>query len=239
MIIYNSIEKKKKIFAQILGVSRDDMSEIRSSLMSKGPSITHIEPTNLTDKQGRWKIYTRTDNLHNLDKWLNDNLSLIVNSIPMRIPVTGFETPRIVASNRFSVSSVHVQEIEAIATTVPDLDDVSTFPNLVVNRRSSRTQKNGVWNSSLLISGTPSPERTQPMSTVPFSPDATSPVLLGLAKQLEDNRKWRGNLEKLRKTEKDENKAFREIMNSFKITIEQELLEFRQQLESTTWYSRK
>jgi hypothetical protein len=66
MLVYNSLENNKEAFIQILGVSRDDMSEVPDQLLASGSSITHIEPTNLTDKQGRWRIFT---NKVNLDKW--------------------------------------------------------------------------------------------------------------------------------------------------------------------------
>jgi hypothetical protein len=64
MIVYNPVENNKKAFVQILGVSRDDMFDIRTLLIAEGPTITHVEPTKLTDLlQGQWMIYTSKDNL--------------------------------------------------------------------------------------------------------------------------------------------------------------------------------
>mgnify|MGYP002809810682 CR=1 FL=1 len=75
MLVYNSLENNKKAFAQILGVSRDDMLELRGVLITKGPTITHVEPTTLTDKQGRWRIYTSKDKLESLEHWLKANIA--------------------------------------------------------------------------------------------------------------------------------------------------------------------
>jgi hypothetical protein len=51
MIVYSSMENSKKAYAQILGVSCDDMGEIRDKLISDSPNITHVEPTRLSEKQ--------------------------------------------------------------------------------------------------------------------------------------------------------------------------------------------
>jgi hypothetical protein len=93
------MENNKKAFTQILGVSRDDMLELRGLLITKGPTITHVEPTKLTDKQGCWRIYTSKDKLESLEHWLKANIAVLVESLDMRSPVPGFELPHCVLAN--------------------------------------------------------------------------------------------------------------------------------------------
>ena len=148
MIVYNSLENDKKAYVQILGVSCEDMEGLCDKLIADGPHITHIEPTRLSAKQGRWRIYTSKDNRDNVEKWLTLHLVTMVNSLSMRVPVPGFDTPRPVLTN--SVSQAQVQEIAAIANTVPALDNAYTFPHLVVNSGRA-TPRRGAWTQS----GTP------------------------------------------------------------------------------------
>jgi hypothetical protein len=246
MIIYNSLENSKKAYAQILGVSRDDMLELRNLLITDGPDITHIEPTKLTDSQGRWRIYTSKDKLVTMEQWLKEHLARMVASMDMRTPVSGFETPRLVPSNRTRISSHQVNSLIAIAANVPNLDDDSNFPNLVVNRGRQDNRK-GAWKSSPLapkannyaashangpvgIEGgqlyPPNLSRYH-RETTPPQPSPTPDALAGLAQQLEENRKWRTNLELSLQIEKEEHKAFRE-------TIAQDKIEFQTQMESIT-----
>jgi hypothetical protein len=195
MIVYNSLENNKKTFSQVLGVSLDNMLEIRDVIIEGCPYITHIDPTPLTAKQGRWKIYTSKAKLDTIEKWLTENLARMVESLDMSIPVPGFQTPRLFVSNR--ISTLHVQEIKAIAMTVPNIEDASAFPNLVIRNRSNIRQ--GAWTSSPKVINTavdrsylthdvravtPS-TRTQP--NLPFTdPSPTSPIMMGVYKQLEE-----------------------------------------------------
>jgi hypothetical protein len=224
MIVYNSVENNKKAYSQILGVSRDDMEGIRDTMITDGPGITHIAPTTTTDKQGRWKIFTRKGNLDSLDKWLTDNLSRVVATVDMRIPVPGFEIPRLLLSNRLSASLV--TDIEAIAMTVPLLEDASAFPNLVVHKpRPSKSR--GAWTSGPTIvtaasSLTPAtPAINQQVSHPPsvnISP--SSPALVDILCQLAENREYRQQLEASRAIEKEEQRSVRETLNSIRETID-------------------
>jgi uncharacterized coiled-coil protein SlyX len=238
MIVYNSVENDKKAFVQILGVSRDDMQDIRSELIDKGPMITHVEPTKLTDLQGRWLIYSCKDNLDTLSNWLTAHLASLVTSLDMSRPVPGFETPRLVVSTQ--ISSVHVQEIEAIATTVPILDDVSTFPNLVIRRRKDQRSR-GAWSSSPnvgppavhVVTPAPAPARTPP--NFPSSvASVTSPVISELTKQLEENSAHRVQLDKSRAIEKAEHLVLKDTINSIMTTIQQDKALFQRQLTEHT-----
>jgi hypothetical protein len=229
MLVYNSLENNNKAFAQILGVSRDDMLEIRGLLITNGPTITHVEPTQLSDKQGRWRIYTSQANLESLETWLKENLAAIIDSLDMRSPVPGFETPRLVSAHR--ISSHHVQEIAAIAMTVPNLEDASDFPNLVIRRgrhvnRGRPSNPSGAWTSPtpLVFNATastppsiPSP-RANPNLPPLQSQAPPSAVLLGITQQLEANRKWRLNLETSRQAEKIE---FQKQMACTNLILEQ------------------
>jgi hypothetical protein len=233
MIVYNSVENDKKTFSQILGVSRDDMLEVRTLLIDQCPSITHIEPTQLTDKQGRWRIFTSKDKLDTVSNWLKANLASLVSSLEMRIPVLGFETPRLVLSNR--ISSLHVQEIEAIATSVPNLDDAATFPNLVI-RRSPNVVSPGAWTSSPrlvpnALNASCLTGVTQPESN-PSTLSASS-ALLDLTKQLEENREYRRNLDAARVHEHAQFQEFRESIASLRLTIEADKAVFLQQNKDT------
>jgi hypothetical protein len=234
MIVYNSLENDKKAYSQILGVSRADMLEVRTLLIDQCPSITHIEPTKLTDQQGRWRIFTSKDNLDTVSNWLTENLASLVSSLAMRIPVPGFETPRLVLSNR--ISSLHVQDIEAIATSVPNLDDAATFPNLVI-RRSPNVIRPGAWSSSprlvpnALDASSYITGVTQPASN-PSTLSASS-ALLDLTKQLEENREYRRNLDEARAHEHSQFQDFRESINSLRLTIEQDKAVFLQQTKDT------
>jgi hypothetical protein len=244
MIVYNSLENHKKAYAQVLGVSRDNMLEVRDRLIEECPVITHIDPTQLTEKQGRWRIYTSTDKLDFVEKWLTAHLARLVNSLAMCIPVPGFDTPRLVVSNR--ISSLHVQEIAAIATTVPTLDDTSAFPNLVI-RHSRRAKQGGAWSNRPRVvphvvaapSVTPnSPVITLPGGTQldphPVPPLPTSPVLMNLARQLDENREYRRKLDISRAKEKEENKEFRATLSELRLLIEQEMTSTTAILESLT-----
>ena len=238
MIVYNSLENQKKSYTQILGVSREDMLEIRTILINQCPTITHIDPTSLTNKQGRWKIYTGNDKLASVEDWLKGNLSRLIAELHMSISVPGFATPRIVLSNR--ISSVQVQEIAAISTTVPNLDDASVFPNLVVHRRpASRT---GAWTSSPHVPTastasdiTPatvfSPPTSRTVSQSPCSP--SSPFLRGLEKQLETNRQWRVNLELARTQEKAKYQALSVTITSLSSTVDHVQADLQQHIASS------
>jgi hypothetical protein len=251
MIVYNSMENEKKGVAQILGVSRSDMLDLRSQLITDGPNITHVEPTKLTDLQGRWRIYTSKDNLDTMSNWLTANLASQVESLGMRLPVPGFETPRLVASNQ--ISSAHVQDIEAIALTVPHLDDVSAFPNLVI--RSRPDKRRGAWTSSPNVAPTartPStltpeaPVITPPASIlpparpppqVPFnsaSLPASSPILTSIAQRLEENSVHLQQLDDYRAADRVQYQAFQETLETLLVTITQDRESFRQELKETT-----
>jgi hypothetical protein len=238
MIVYNSVENDKKAYSQILGVSRDDMEGIRDLLITDGPGISHIAPTTTTDKQGRWKIFTRKDNLDSLDKWLTDNLPRIVTSLDMRIPVPGFEIPRLFLSNRPSASLV--TDFEAIAMTIPLLDDASAFPHLVV-RKPRNANSHGAWTSgptivtaaSTLTPATPATNRrviTQPNATSPPSTPAFNDILL----QLAENREYRKQLDASREIDKAEQRSFRATLHSISETIENDRLVSQQQHAQTT-----
>jgi hypothetical protein len=239
MIVYNSLENSKKAYAQILGVSCDDMEALRDKLISDGPNITHVEPTRLSAKQGRWRIYTTKDNLETIEKWLKEHLPSLVDSISMQIPVPGFETPRLVNNNR--VSQSHVQDIAAIAKTVPDLEDAETFPNLVVNRGRVPKRK-GAWQSSSPLQGmdglpihiTPSPTaHSQQLSPTNDSPSAPPSVLRDLGQQLEANRKWRITLEAARQEEKHQQQALSDTVNTLRRELEEVKLSMKKQYDDT------
>jgi hypothetical protein len=243
MIVYNSMENDKKGIAQILGVSRTDMLDLRTQLIADGPNITHVEPTKLTDLQGRWKIFTSTDNLDTVSNWLKANLASQVESLGMRIPVPGFETPRLVVSTNISTS--HVQEIEAIAFTVPNLDDDSTFPNLVI--RSRQDTRRGAWTSSPTVTSTATagskstpaanvvtPPARFPPTAPPSEVSDLSSVISGLARKLEDNDAYRLQLEQSRVIEQAEHQEFKETINSLFATIANDKISFQNQLKDTT-----
>jgi hypothetical protein len=246
MIVYNSMENDKKGVAQILGVSRGDMMDLRTQLIADGPNITHVEPTKLTDLQGRWRIYTRKDNLDTVLNWLKANLASQVDSLGMRTPVPGFETPRLVVSHQ--ISSAHVQDIEAIALTVPNVDDVSTFPNLVIRNRQD--QRRGAWTSSPNVAPTamtpstltPAVRAVTPQASIPSNvpvsasslPAATSPVLLGLSQRLEANSAHLLKLDQSRAEVKDQLQDLRESLDSLRTTLTEDRESFRRQLEDTT-----
>jgi hypothetical protein len=82
------------------------MLKVRPLLIDECPSITHIEPTKMTDKQGSWRIFTIKDKLDTVSNWLKANLAPLVSSLKICIPVPGFDTPRLVLSNQ--ISSLHV-----------------------------------------------------------------------------------------------------------------------------------
>ena len=243
MIVYNSLENNKKTFTQVLGVSLDNMLEIRDLIIEGCPYITHIDPTQLTAKQGRWKIYTSKAKLETVEKWLTENLARMVASLDMSIPVPGFEIPRLVISTR--ISALHVQEIEAIAITVPNIEDASTFPNLVIRTRS--TTRQGAWTSSSKVNNTSvamssylTPDvsvvtpsaRTQP--NLPFTDSSpTSPIMMGVYKQLEENRVSLGKLEASRSQEKEQIQNIVETLNSLRGTIEEDKATFQQQMHET------
>jgi hypothetical protein len=236
--VYNSVENAKKAYSQILGVSRDDMEGIRDLMISNGPGISHIAPTTTTDKQGRWKIYTCKDNLDSLDKWLTDNLPRIVTTLDMRIPVPGFEIPRLLLSNRLSASLI--TDIEAIAMTVPHMDDASEFPNLVV-KQPRKPSNRGAWSSgptiltaaSSLTPATPAANQAsaQPM-VMSLSP--SSPQLIDIMTQLAENREYRKKLEASLEIEKAEQQSFHETLNAIRATIETNRLESQHHMDQTT-----
>jgi hypothetical protein len=239
MIVYNSMENSKKAYAQILGVSSDDMGEIRDKLISDGPNITHVEPTRLAEKQGRWRIYTTRENLDTIEKWLKEHLPSLVDSISMRIPVPGFETPRLVSSNR--VSQSHVQDIAAIAKTVPNLEDAETFPNLVV-KRGRVAKRKGAWQSSsplqdlagLPIHVTPSPTANRQQTSRPTaSSSAPSPALRDIGQQLEANRKWRVSLEAARQEEKQQQQELSDTVNTLRRELDEIKTTMKKQYDDT------
>jgi hypothetical protein len=253
MLVYNSLENNKKAFAQILGVSRDDMLELRGELITKGPTITHVEPTTLTDKQGRWRIYTSKDKIDSLEHWLKANIAVLVESLDMRSPVPGFETPRCVLANR--ISSHHVQEMAAIAKTVPNLEDDSSFPNLVirrgrhVNQGRKATPPSGAWSvpPPLALNSHVTPaspainhQQTPPSIVTPSTvapthlPIATSPVVVNLLQQLEENKAWRINLEQTRAVEHEENQALRGTITSLQIEFKQHMADTNLMLAQLT-----
>jgi hypothetical protein len=233
MIVYNSLENDKKAYVQILGVSCEDMEELRDKFIADGPNITHIEPTRLSAKQGRWRIYTSKDNRDNVEKWLTLHLVTTVNSISMRVPVPGFATPRLVITN--SVSHAQVQDIAAIANTVPDLDNALTFPHLVVNRGRANPRR-GAWTQSgpPLIStyGTPTHAKTTPSFVTPQNASHAkqshrSPDFLDITKQLSEFRTWREKLEKDRQEEKQQRQALTETVNNLRKELEEEKVALR------------
>jgi hypothetical protein len=236
MIVHNSLENANKAYAQVLGISRADMLELRDLLIQEGPNITNIAPTKVTDKQGRWRIYTSKDTLGALEIWLTENLATRISSLNMRIPVPGFETPHL-ATGSTRISSQHVQAIAAVATTVPHLADDASFPNLVVTR-GRKVNRSGAWSSSPLAppaSGSPA-DPVIPHTGVPFQPQPTAPshkVLSGLARQLEENKKWRLSLESSRQVEKVQQQAVRDTLTSLRTTIEEEKVEFQKQMANT------
>ena len=243
MIVYNSIENNTKAYAQILGVGRDDMLGIRDLLISECPLITHIDPTHLTVKQGRWRIYTSTGNLDAVEKWLSTNLARLVDSVNMCVPVPGFEIPRLVVSSR--ISSEHVDAIAAVSTTVPALDDGASFPNLVIDRSRRPKSATGAWTASPTVASTPSQltpathtvtprDRSQPSFDSSDHPVAASAVLSDLQQQLEDQRKYRRQLEISRVIEQAEHVEFKDTIAALRVTLEAEQLDFQHQLDHTT-----
>jgi hypothetical protein len=236
MIVYNSVENDKKEIVPILGVSRDDMLDLRMLLISEGPTITHVEPTHLTDKQGRWLIYTSKGNLDTMSNWLTANLARLVATLDMSITVPGFETPRLVVSNQ--MSSLHVQAIEDVVTTVPNLEDVSTFPNLVI--RSPTVKRSGAWKSSPTVGTrvtqvvTPASSARPPSQFPANVPSATSPVISDITKQLEANSAHRVQLDKSRAIEREEHLALKDSITSILLSVKADKDSFQRQLKDTT-----
>ena len=241
MLVYNSMENDKKAYAQILGVSCDDMESLRLKLIADGPNITHVEPTRLSAKQGRWRIFSNRSNLETVEKWLKEHLASLVAALSMHTPVPGFETPRLVLNSRVSQSTL--QDIVAVSKTVPDLTDATTFPNLVVTR-GRVSHGRGAWKHPGGISS-PSPydipvrdKHHQPFAPPPASTAASSslssPAFIDISRQLEDNRKWRVTQEHTRNAEKQQHQDLREMVNLLRKELDEEKLAMKKQLDASS-----
>jgi hypothetical protein len=143
----------------------------------------------------------------------------------------------------------------AIAKTVPNLEDDSSFPNLVIRRGRhahggrKATPPSGAWSvpPPLALNSHVTPaspainhQRTPPSIVTPSAvapthlPIETSPVVVNLLQQLEEQKAWRLNLEQTRAVEHVEHQALRGTITSLQREFQQHMAETNLMLAKLT-----
>ena len=115
----------------------------------------------------------------------------------------------------------------------------------MIDRSRRPKSATGAWTASPTVASTPSQltpathtvtprDRSQPSFDSYDHPVAASAVLSDLQQQLEDQRKYRRQLEISRVIEQAEHVEFKDTIAALRVTLEAEQLDFQHQLDHTT-----
>eukprot|EP00980_Cylindrotheca_fusiformis_P027513 scaffold20799_cov73-Cylindrotheca_fusiformis.AAC.2 len=225
MLVLNSKETSKKNF-QILGVSHEwfNLKKHRIMVVAESPGITHIDPTELTGKQGRWRIYCDKENEEKVEKWLEEELVEFCydHSGDMDFDIPGFEIPRLV-SRGSKLPQSQVDDLVAACNEIFSVDDVNSFPELVQKSSSVTQPPQGAWQNRPVVTPTPPANTGQRNLPIPWQiPVPTTPTTMedssitksvaDLRAQLAEQKAWREKFEADRAEDlKKQNSMFADI----------------------------
>eukprot|EP00980_Cylindrotheca_fusiformis_P008996 scaffold1925_cov119-Cylindrotheca_fusiformis.AAC.1 len=134
MIVYNSKANSKKTYFQVLGLASGWFTtKIQRRMIYDCSGITHIDPTDLSVRQGRWRIYCDQENEDDVSKWLEEELVEFCydQCSDTEFMVPGFETPRLVAKGS-KIPPSQMEELVDACNEIFSTDDLADFPELVV-----------------------------------------------------------------------------------------------------------
>eukprot|EP00980_Cylindrotheca_fusiformis_P017435 scaffold5425_cov55-Cylindrotheca_fusiformis.AAC.2 len=208
MIVRNSKENDKKTYFQILGVAPSWFTvKAQKRMIAACPKITHVDLTDLSAKQGRWRVYCDKVNEDEVAKWLEAELEEFCfdNSGNDCELIEGFEQPRLVAK----ASKIPPSQMEELVEACNEIftEDLAKFPELVSTRLGSTlgAAAQGAWTSRPPVFAAPAAHSTPPVPTIPrqVPMSTTSPTLdssvtrsvADLRNQLAEQRAWRDKLD--------------------------------------------
>eukprot|EP00980_Cylindrotheca_fusiformis_P016563 scaffold4965_cov87-Cylindrotheca_fusiformis.AAC.5 len=208
MLVLNSKENSKKTYFQILGVSHEWFNLKKHRIMiEECPGITHhVDPTELTGKQGRWRIYCDKENEDEVEKWLEEELVEFCydHMGDMECDIPGFEIPRLV-SRGSKLPQSQVDDLVEACNEIFSVEDVNSFPELVQKPGSVPPPPQGAWQNCPIVTPTPPPNpvprtlpipRQIPVPATPTTMDSSiTKSVAELRSQLEEQKAWRVKFE--------------------------------------------
>ena len=81
MIQTTKNKSKNTVVHTVNGISTVDMEQILPDILEQCPTISHIEPAKSVERNGQWKVFSRTNDSDTVRQWLGNSLNNLLDEI--------------------------------------------------------------------------------------------------------------------------------------------------------------